>query len=221
MGYKVYIGQKIQHQISVKDVLQLDYKNVRPGMILRLFLSENDKRCSHGSYDQCMYDKLAKIMKKETEEQCTVPWTLDNEKICSNTNDTHTAFWIAWNRITNQKRDCLTPCHTTLLHVGAKNQQGYDDKNYSQMSSYFSAQVMKSEEHYFFTIIKLVAQIGGYVGLTRLAMTLLELCNFGKLRQDDKLRDLLKLKRKNNVDEIHARGNDHLIDLSTLAINNV
>ena len=206
----------------MKDVFQLDYKNVRTGTMLRMFLSENDKRCSHGSYDKCMYDKLAKIMKKETEEQCTVPWILDNEKICSNTNDTHTAFWIAWNRITNQERDCLTPCHTTMVHVSGKNQEHLlKYKKYSQMFSYFSAQVPKSKEHYVFSIIKLVAQIGGYIGLFRLFMTFLDLCNFRRLRQDDKLRALIKSNRQNNVDDAHAKGSDHLVDLSVLAVNNV
>ena len=118
MGYRVYVGQRIQQQITFQDVLQLDYKNTNVGMFSSLFLSENDRKCSHDTYDHCMYDTLAKDMKKQTNENCTVPWILDNQNICSNTEDIQTAFWIAWKRITNQEKDCLSPCHATIVNVG-------------------------------------------------------------------------------------------------------
>ena len=118
MGYKVDVGQRIQQQITFQDVLQLDYKNTKPGMFLSLFLSESDQKCSHDTYDHCMYKTLASVMKKETKENCTVPWILDNQNICSNSHDVNTSFWISWNRITNQQKDCLSPCHATIVNVG-------------------------------------------------------------------------------------------------------
>ena len=224
MGYKVYIGQRIQSQITVQAILQLDYKNTRTGMFLGIFLSENDKKCSHDSYDKCMYNTLARIMRAETEDHCTVPWILDNENICSIGSDIDKSFWISWNRITNQKKDCLSPCHTTLMNVGAKNQRKYNDKFFAQMDVYFSSHVMKSEEHYYYTVIKLLAQIGGYVGLFRLSMFLLDFFRVTKLRQDDKVKSKIKTRigsrKKKNADEI-VMADEHLINLSTLAINNL
>ena len=33
-------------------------------------------------------------------------------------NDT---FWMAWNRVTNQRNDCFNPCMIVLTSVGGKN----------------------------------------------------------------------------------------------------
>ena len=183
MGYKIYIGETIQTQISIKDVIQLDYKNVPTGLFVKHFFSETDKKCSYQKFDTCMYDKLSSLMKEGTQEQCTVPWMLDNERICSNANDTDIAFWIAWNRITNQQKDCLSHCHATLVNVGGKNQKRDDDKDYSLMYCYFSSHVIKSQEHYFYNLIKLLAQLGGYASLFRLTLYLLDKCGFSRLRQ--------------------------------------
>ena len=118
MGYTVHSGQRIQQQITFQDVLQLDYKNTNIGMFSSLFLTESDKKCSHDTYDHCMYSKLARAMIEATNESCTVPWILENQNICSDSKDINTAFWIAWNRITNQHKDCLSPCHATIVNVG-------------------------------------------------------------------------------------------------------
>ena len=31
------------------------------------------------------------------------------------------SHWITWNRSTNQRRDCLSPCNFLLINVGSKN----------------------------------------------------------------------------------------------------
>ena len=118
MGYRVHVGQRIQQQITFQDVLQLDYKNTKAGMFLSLFLTENERKCSHDTYDDCMYSTLAKTMKNETKDNCTVPWVLDNQNICSSSEDIDKAFGISWDRITNQQKDCLSPCHATIINVG-------------------------------------------------------------------------------------------------------
>ena len=47
---------------------------------------------------------LEREMGAQTEENCTVPWVPNNEKICDGPKDVNTSFWIAWNRVTNQKK---------------------------------------------------------------------------------------------------------------------
>ncbi len=33
----------------------------------------------------------------------------------------NTTFWIAWNRVTNQRNDCPNPCKSLQISVGGKN----------------------------------------------------------------------------------------------------
>ena len=220
MGYRAQVGKRSQIQITFQDVVQLDYKNTQTGTFLSFFLSEKDKKCSHDTYDHCMYSTLAKYMKEETRDNCTVPWILDNQNICSNNSDIQKAFWISWNRITNQKKDCLSPCHATLINVGAKNNRKYTNKDSGRVDLYFSPHVMQSKEHYYYTVIKLFAQIGGYIGLFRLTLFLLDLFRCSKYRQEDKIIPKAKnkfIKKKRNPHEVMA--DDHLINLSTYALD--
>merc|ERR1712224_309675 len=100
----------------------------------------------------------------------------------------NTSFWISWNRITNQQKDCLSPCHATIVNVGtSKNKWKSVAQNYGRLDAYFSSHVMQSQEHYYLTPLKLFAQIGGYIGLFRLSLFLLDLFQCSKFRQDEKL----------------------------------
>ena len=55
--------------------------------------------------------------------------------------------------------------------------------NYSQLYLYFSPRVIRNEEHYVYSLIGLIASIGGYLSMYRLAIWLLDLCNFTKLKK--------------------------------------
>ena len=180
MGYKINKGDRFETQVTTQDIRQLEYKNVESA----LFLSSDDKKCSHDAYDDCMYETMASLMKENTKENCTVPWIRSNEKICSHPKDINTTFWIGWNRITNQRKDCLPPCHTTITNIGAKNFQKLKDKNYGYMYLYFPSRVVCSEEKYLYSILKLIGQIGGYLGLYRLSVWILfDLCKLKTLVQ--------------------------------------
>ena len=69
-GNKVFKGKRYELQINVQDTLQLEYKNVHDGIILY----DSDRKCSHESYDKCMFQTLTRTMVEETEDSCTVPW---------------------------------------------------------------------------------------------------------------------------------------------------
>ncbi len=57
--------------------------------------------------------------------------------ICSDPLSVNGTFWIAWTRITNQRRDCLVPCHSLMVSVSAKNTRDLQNKNYSEAYLYF------------------------------------------------------------------------------------
>ena len=165
MGYKLSRGETMQSQVTVHDITLLE----RP-----LPKDEDDPKYKDGSmtclpevYDECMYGTLARIMRENTEDNCTIPFIRNNTKICTKPKDINTAFWIAWSRITNQKNDCNRPCHSLMVSLGAKN---YDkknilDQNYASVTIYYAPMVTQSSEHWVYTVLVLFGEIGGYVGL--------------------------------------------------------
>ena len=205
MGYKVFLGKRFECQVTVQEIIQLEYRNVKNA----LALSSQDKSCSYQAYDECMYNRMSEVMKRNTEDKCTVPWIRNNDRICSKSNDINTTFWVAWNRITNQKKDCFPPCDATLVNVGAKNYKELDQQNHSEVLFYFSPRVMKSEEHYLYTFLKLIGQIGGYLGLYRIVLWFLDLCRFNRLKGDTAC-------KKNGIDHSDKEKKDKLISLSAL-----
>ena len=89
---------------------------------------DGSKTCIESNYDECMYGALVDHMHSNTQSEggCTVPWVLDENlegtsKICKEPDNINKTFWIAWNRVTNQKKDCPVPCDSLLVSLGAKN----------------------------------------------------------------------------------------------------
>ena len=182
MGYKIHVGDKMQFQVGMEEIQQLEYKDVKNS----LALTSSDKSCSHEIYDDCMYETVARIMKEQSEQHCTVPWIRNNTNICATPKDINTTFWIGWNRITNQERDCLSPCRTTNVNLGAKNYEKLEADTHSLVYFYFPSRVSKSQENYLYTFLKLIGQIGGYLGLYRLFLWILDLFKFNKLVKSSK-----------------------------------
>ena len=220
MGYKIRKGDRIESQITVKDVMQLEFKQIKNIGILTtsgFVPSEELRKCSHDLYDKCMYSKLANAMKEETEDKCTVPWILNSTNICTKNQDIEKAFSIGWNRITNQKEDCHTPCHTILINVGAMNRMKLKSKDHAKVYAYFSSRVTQSEEHYFYTALTLLAQLGGYVGLFRSTQFLLDLCQFSRLRQNDRLKHSIESRRSRRDGAQETQRSDPEMKFSSLA----
>ena len=59
MGYKLYIGERFESQVTLQEINQLEYKHVSNA----LWISSNDRSCSHEVFDECMYKTLANVMK--------------------------------------------------------------------------------------------------------------------------------------------------------------
>ena len=154
MGHKMFKGKQVYTKVNYLDLHQLEKT-----------LNDDQKSCSKESYNKCMYSMLSTWMKNKTEDGCTVPWILDDKKICTKQNDIDTAFWIYWKRVTNQQKDCLTPCHQLLIDVGPKDVQPLKDDSTGKVLIYFPPRLLKSTERYLYTILTLLAEIGGYMGL--------------------------------------------------------
>ena len=162
MGYKIHIGERFQVQVNYQDIRMLEKSSQKK---LR-FKQKSEKSCTQCEYDSCMYGAVERIMRQRTIEECTAPWIRNASDICSNPDDVEAAFWVAWNRITNQKLDCAVPCHSLIINIGAKNVESLSKKKqFGEFYFYFSPRIPLSEELYFYTFLSLMAEIGGYVGL--------------------------------------------------------
>jgi len=163
MGYKIYKGETVQTQVSWHDIRMMS-KEKDDGSIT----------CIETHYDKCMYGALTDHMHSQTqsEEGCTVPWLLDENlegtsNICTEPKNINITFWEAWNRVTNQKKDCPVPCDSLLVSLGAKNykKKNISEQDYGLLYLYFAPRTMFSEELILYTPLSLFAEIGGYVGL--------------------------------------------------------
>ena len=110
-----------------------------------------------------------------------------------------------------------------MINVGAKNEQKNKKNDYAQLSVYYSSSVVQSKEHYFITIVKLAGQIGGYIGLFRLSITILDLIKFGTLIEDTPLRkkkeENIKEEEGEEVKDFNSNVEDKLIGLTPLGID--
>ena len=163
MGHIVYDGQHIDCHVTTQEVIEMP--------------NNNGRSCSTGVYDDCMYETLARLMRLATEDNCTVPWILDNTRICTKEKDINASFWIGWNHVTNQQRDCYRPCHTMTVELGAKNYRKPASNGGTRINIYFSPQVEKITEHHLYTPITMLADVGGYIGLL-LGISVLHLAKF-------------------------------------------
>ena len=167
IGHKVNVGEYIQSQVTVTDInlLERDKKDDEEDPTF----SKKRKTCSMELYDDCIYNKLTKLMRDNTEDNCTVPYVPGDSKICTKPNDINTTFWIEFNRGRNQEQDCNMPCRSTTVNLGAKNYKykmgtSYQNK-YAIMTLYYAPRFTQSTERHLYTSLNLFAEIGGYVGL--------------------------------------------------------
>ena len=82
MGYKLYKGEIMQSQITVTDItiLERDVKEDKNDPNYK----KGQKTCSKELYDDCIYNMLARTMREDTKDNCTVPYIRDDSNICTN-----------------------------------------------------------------------------------------------------------------------------------------
>ena len=106
LGLRYEVGTLQEVQVSAWDIKMLkdDYVNKK---------CENDL-----SFDDCLYNALENQMIEATEGNCTVPWTRNNSRICSDQSDVDKAFNISWSRGTNQVRRMYVLCSIHIYFEG-------------------------------------------------------------------------------------------------------
>ena len=110
MGYKLKLRETVQSQINYQKINMLPQESEDDGSL----------SCTNCRYDDCMYSAVTDHMVKSS--GCTVPWVLNNDKICTEPDKVNNTFYIAWNRITNQKRDCSSPCQVSTYSTSIVNE---------------------------------------------------------------------------------------------------
>ena len=176
MGHMVNIGETVQAQLS--------YQHLK---LLSRDLGDGKKSCINTGFDECMYGRLLKLMKERA--GCRTPWIVKSDvPICTEAEAVNETYWLQFDKITNQDRDCQLPCESIEIGLSGKNTYSISG-NYSQVYLYFAPMVMNSEEHWLYTSLSLFAEIGGYLGLL-MGYSILNLAYFAGNVIDKRLHEL-------------------------------
>ncbi|XP_059079351.1 uncharacterized protein LOC131877632 isoform X2 [Tigriopus californicus] len=153
MGYTFRPNEAHYYQVAYEDIRTLPQPKSD---------HVHGETCTRQIYDRCIYSTLERVMLNSS--GCVVPFLPSQAEICTSQPGINTTFWIAWNRVTNQLNDCNVPCEVLSVSLSGKNMKTRSD-GLGQITLYFQPRVMRSEEHHLYTVLSLLAEIGGYVGL--------------------------------------------------------
>ena len=193
MGYVVYKNDSFQSQLTMQEIVQLPD-------------NKRDK-CSTGVYDDCMYSSLVHRMQSATEDNCTVPWVLDNSNICTKKNDINASFSI-WIQHLLKKKDCAHPCSTMVVELGAKNIIRHENNpGRTQIVIYFSPYVTKVTEKYLYSLLGMLADVGGYIGLL-LGYSFLHLAKLVYKMFSTKIQELEDKNKIRNIEMDSRKGSN-------------
>ena len=167
MGYKLYRGEKMESQMTIKDyiILERDEIDHDDDGFFSFYSEEANKTCTNDVFDDCVYDVMAREMRDNTGDKCTAPYVRDPIRICTKERDIYAASKIATNLLANMEHGCLNPCHWVTVDLGLKNYQNYTADDYALLDLYFLPTATKNTEKLMYTILHLFAEIGGYLGL--------------------------------------------------------
>ena len=104
---------------------------------------------------------------------CTSPFGKNKSNICTNSKEAEKAATLfhelTFVNITEAKRLCPKNCKYQIMIFGAYNiEKGKDDtftKKHSYLTINYQRFVKLSKSRYSYTILELIAEFGGYVGL--------------------------------------------------------
>lgn len=126
-----------------------------------------DGTCVNGQigYDSCIYNTLRDVMLKEY--GCTVPWLPEKNKICVTESDRQNVFDLYQKNRRNQKNICPNSCLFTNMYFGppVTGSNNNDEQDIAKAVFYFRRDIKTTTEYFLYSILSMVAEIGGYVGL--------------------------------------------------------
>ena len=112
-----------------------------------------------------MYEEMRQLMYDEV--NCAVPWMPNKDKVCKAENDRKTAFDIYQKNRRNQNDICPNSCLFTNMYFGPPV-TGFNNAEDSEVGIaifYFRRDIKTTTEYFLYSILSMVAEIGGYVGL--------------------------------------------------------
>ena len=135
------------------------------------------------SFDGCMYSKLRQIMTDDV--GCNVPWLPDKSNICTDHDDQVRAFTQYQNNRRNQHDVCPMSCRFTNMYFGppVTGRQNVEVQNVARGIFYFRRDIKTTTEYYLYSVLSMLAEIGGYVGLL-LGVSLFKLADFNNMAID-------------------------------------
>ena len=91
---------------------------------------QGKETCSNEiNYDECVYSEKENIMRKETMQNCTVPFTRDNKKVCNNQDDMKSSFRVATQTL--EKHHCPESCRNLFINFGGKTMNLHGPKTFT------------------------------------------------------------------------------------------
>lgn len=117
------------------------------------------------NFDDCMYNEMKKIMLEQV--GCTVPWIPDKSNICIEEDERKAAFEVYQQNRRNQRDICPNGCLSTNMYFGPPV-TGINNEDRADIAwgvFYFRRDIKVSTEYFLYSLLSMVAEIGGYVGL--------------------------------------------------------
>lgn len=78
------------------------------------------------NYDKCVYKTKEDIMRRATRQNCTVPFTPNNENVCNESDDMAIAFYTVTKAL--EKHHCSVPCKSLFINFGGKTMNMPNEK---------------------------------------------------------------------------------------------
>ena len=169
MAYKLYRGEVMQTQITIRDSNELEKEATDDENYFGFaaFKTTTKESCTTDLYDDCVYNMLNRDMREKTEDGCTAPYVKDAENICTKEKDILIASEIVTNIIKHGAHSCNVPCHSVGVDLGAKNYQNLTivRQPFAVLELYLLPTALQTTEKLLYTRFRLLAEIGGYIGL--------------------------------------------------------
>ena len=156
----------MQTQITIRDSNELE-KEAADDKNYSGFKKTAKKSCTTDLYDDCVYNMLRRDMRENTEDNCTAPYVKDADNICTKEKDILKASQIVTNIIKHGAHSCNVQCHSVGVDLGAKNYQNLTvfRQPFAVLELYLLPTALQTTEKLLYTRLRLLAEIGGYIGL--------------------------------------------------------
>ena len=91
---------------------------------------QGQEKCSSDiNYDECVYSEKEIMMRKETRQNCTVPFTHNNKRVCNNQEDMQSSFRVATRTL--GKHRCPEPCRNLFINFGGKTMNLHNSRTFT------------------------------------------------------------------------------------------